>query len=140
MLYLLHRANHENLAYRGGQGPIVTLEADLRTVVARADAAHRRWAFSLGNASARYQEFRADLTQLDEIRWDHVAARKWSGPGVSSDVKEGKQAEFLVHEHFPWSLVSAIGVLNVAMQNQVRTLLAKATHRPPVHVRGNWYY
>ncbi len=28
MLYVIHRANHPELAYRGGQGPIVHLEAD----------------------------------------------------------------------------------------------------------------
>ena len=132
MLYMLHMANHENLGYRGGQEPIITLEADLRTVVADADSAGRRWAFSLGNASARYQEFRSDLCNLDEVRW--------GGSGVPSDIKEGKQAEFLVHERFPWSLVSAIGVVNVAMQEKVRGLLEGAEHRPPVHVRTNWYY
>ena len=34
MLYVTHRANHPELAYRGGQGPIVHLEADLGKVVA----------------------------------------------------------------------------------------------------------
>jgi len=29
MLYLIHQANHPELAYRGGQDPIVHLEADL---------------------------------------------------------------------------------------------------------------
>lgn len=136
MLYLLHKSNYEDLAYRGGQEPIVTLEADLRTVVARADAVRRPWAFSLGNASAHYQEFRADLASLHEIRWDHVAATIWRSP----DVKEGKQAEFLVHQRFPWSLVTRIGVRTVAMQARVAKLLETAAHRPPVHVRREWYY
>jgi hypothetical protein len=140
MLFLLHKGNHENLDYRGGQEPIITLECDLNTVVAEADKAGRRWAFSLGNAAAAYQEFRADLAHLHEIRWDHVAARKWSRNGVSPDVKEGKQAEFLVHERFPWRLVSAIGVLNVAMQKKVAELMQSADHLPPVHVRTDWYY
>ena len=30
MLYLIHRANDPELVYRGGQGPIVHLEADLQ--------------------------------------------------------------------------------------------------------------
>ena len=34
MLYLIYRANHEDLSYRGGEGPIVHLEADLHEVVA----------------------------------------------------------------------------------------------------------
>ena len=140
MLYLLHKANYEDLTYRGGQEPIVTLEADLRTAVARAEAARRPRAFSLGNASAHYQDFRADLAQLHEIRWDYVAATTWSGGGVSADVKESKQAEFLVHQRFPWSLVTRIGVRTVAMQARVAKLLETTAHRRPVHVRREWYY
>ena len=34
MLYLIWQANHENLTYRGGQGPIVHLEANLGASVA----------------------------------------------------------------------------------------------------------
>jgi hypothetical protein len=30
MLYLIHQANHPELSYRGGQDPIVRLEADLK--------------------------------------------------------------------------------------------------------------
>jgi hypothetical protein len=140
MLYLLHKGNHENLDYRGGQEPIITLECDLNTVVSEADEAGLRWAFSLGNAAAAYQEFRADLAHLHEVRWNYVAAWKWHGHGVSPDVKQGKQAEFLVHERFPWRLVSAIGVLNVAMQKKVAELVQSADHHPPVHVRTDWYY
>ena len=33
MLYVIDKANHPNLAWRGGQGPIVHIEADLREVV-----------------------------------------------------------------------------------------------------------
>ncbi len=34
MLYVICQANHPELTYRGGQGPIVHLEADLRRAVA----------------------------------------------------------------------------------------------------------
>jgi len=67
MLYLIHRANHPELTYRGGQVPIVHLEADLHASVAWADAHRRRWAFTLSNAGAAYTEFREDLAQLDEV-------------------------------------------------------------------------
>lgn len=33
MLFVIHRANHPDLAYQGGQQPIVHLEADLHQVV-----------------------------------------------------------------------------------------------------------
>jgi len=61
MLYLIHRANHENLTYRGDQGPIVYLEANLTDTVAWAAGNARRWAFTLSNAGASYFEDRADL-------------------------------------------------------------------------------
>lgn len=86
MLYLIHQANHPELVYRGGQGPIVHLEADLRQTVAWAEAQSQRWAFTLSNVGAYYFEDRCDLAQLDEIDWDAVQARDWR------QCKEGKQA------------------------------------------------
>ena len=73
--YVLHHGNHPELTYRGGQEPIVHLEADLHAVVhwARADA--RRWAFTLSNASAVYARFRAQLHELGDVNWVAVGAR-----------------------------------------------------------------
>ncbi|MGO4885999.1 MAG: DUF4433 domain-containing protein [Bryobacteraceae bacterium] len=48
MLYLLHRGNGPGLAYRGGQRPILHLEADLAATVNLAILSGRRWAFSKG--------------------------------------------------------------------------------------------
>jgi hypothetical protein len=107
MLYLIHKRNAE-LTYRGGQGPIVHLVADLNAVVAWANANGRRWAFTLSNAGSYYFEDRADLAQLAEINWASVAASQWSG----SPTKEQKQAEFLIEQHFPWELIEEIGVIN----------------------------
>ena len=61
MLYVISQANHPQLSYRGGQDPIVHLEADLRATVAWAEAQDLRWAFTLSNAGARYFEDRSDL-------------------------------------------------------------------------------
>jgi hypothetical protein len=43
MLYVIHCGNHPELAYRGGQGPIVHLEADLYDVIAWAAGAGTPW-------------------------------------------------------------------------------------------------
>ena len=77
MLYVISQANHPQLTYRGGQDPIVHLEADLRATVAWAEEQDLRWAFTLSNAGARYFEDRSDLGQLDEIDWDAVEATDW---------------------------------------------------------------
>ena len=56
MLYVIYQANHPDLVYRGGQAPIIHLEADLRQTVAWAEGRSQRWAFTLSNAGA-YQNF-----------------------------------------------------------------------------------
>lgn len=75
MLYLIHQANHPELTYRGGQEPILHLEADLHAVVQWAEQEGLRWAFTLSNAGAYYFEDRCDLAQLSEIDWAAVQAR-----------------------------------------------------------------
>lgn len=140
MLYMIWKANHENLTYRGGQDPIITLEADLHEAVAHADTGGQRWAFTLSNGTAAYVSFRKRLDQLGQIRWDHVAQNRWGGPGVSPDIKEGKQAEFLMHGQFPWSLVRRIGVRSTGMKEEVAKRLEAAAHKPGVQVRLDWYY
>lgn len=67
MLYVISRGGSSDLAYGGGQGPIVHLEADLHAVVAWADEAGCRWAFSLSNAGAFYTQFRARIEALEEV-------------------------------------------------------------------------
>ena len=74
MLYVIRQANHPKLTYRGGQNPIVHLEADLHRTVAWAEEQELRWAFTLSNAGSYYFEDRCDLRQLDQIDWDAVNA------------------------------------------------------------------
>jgi hypothetical protein len=136
MLYLLHMANHADLAYRGGQGPIVHLEADFSEAVDWADRDGRRWAFTLSNAGAAYAEFRRDPEHLNEVNWDAVAARDFR----DSSVKEGKQAEFLVRDFFPFAAVERIGVQSAAVHSRVVRALVESTHRPTVEVLPNRYY
>ncbi len=134
MLYLIYQGNHPELAYRGGQGPIVHFEADLHAVVAWADAQPRRWAFTLSNAGARYFEDRNDLGQLGEIDWNAVRARDWQ------HCSYGKQAEFLLEQSFPWHLVERIGVQSRPTYTLAVNALPAHGHRPPVEIRPEWYY
>lgn len=136
MLYLIHCANHPDMTYRGGQSPILHLEADLHEVVQWSEQHGRRWAFTLSNAGAMYTEFRKDLAQLDAVDWPAVAASDFR----NAQVKEGKQAEFLLHEYFPWDLVRRIGVINATVYGQVVRALHGATHHPAVEVRREWYF
>lgn len=140
MLYLLHKGNREGVTYRGGQQQIVHLVADVPKTVAWADSAGLRWAFTLSNAGSGYFEDRSDLADLSEINWDAVNADTWSGTGVSRDIKEGKQAEFLVEERFPWHLLIGIGVFSQAQGEHVTRLTTGLSHKPQIKVLRHWYY
>ena len=84
----------------------------------------------------RLCQFCSNLADLDQINWSAVAARDFR----RADVTEGKQAEFLVHEFFPWHLVTRIGVCSSSIRSKVLGVLQAATYRPTVEVRPEWYY
>jgi hypothetical protein len=136
MLYVIHRGNHPELTYHGGQDPIVHLEADLHRVVAWANNNGVRWAFSLSNAGAYYTEFRSDLNDLQELDWNAIAAKDFHDP----DVKEHKQAEFLVYGYFPFCLVERVGVCHARIQARATQALAGSSYTPRIEVRAEWYY
>jgi hypothetical protein len=136
MLFLLHRGNHPELNYAGGQQPIVHLQADLHAVLQWAAQHGQRWAFTAANAGAAYTQFYAQSGQLNVIDWSAVNATDFRDPGI----KERKQAEFLVYGAFPWTLVERIGVCSVAARSQALAAMANAVHRPQVTVDPSWYF
>jgi hypothetical protein len=136
MLFLIYKRNHPNLAYAGGQGPVVHLEFDLQTVTNWADEQTKRWAITKGNAGAYYFEDSGSLEYLNELNWQAIQARQWSQPAV----REHKQSEFLVEEQVPWHLVERIGVQNQGARERVENCLAACRHRPPVELQSSWYY
>ena len=134
MLYVIYMANHVELSYRGGQGAIVHLEANLRQTIVRLSQKKRRWAFTTSNAGSRFFEDYSDLALLDKIDWKAVQAAKWT------DCMERKQAEFLVEHSFPWEQISRIGVLSQRVYKQAVAALADAAHKPVIEVKPEWYY
>jgi len=134
MLYVIYKANHQSLSYRGGQGPILHLEADLQEAVKWARQKKLRWAFTLSNASSRYFEDRCDLKDLAEIDWVAVQASNWK------DCREWKQAEFLIERSFPWKLVERVGVHSSEVRRKVERVVQGISHKPDVVVKPDWYY
>lgn len=134
MLFLIHRDNHPDLTYHGGQEPIVHLEADLYASIAWVRANSLRWAFTLSNAGSLYFEDRCSVDALSEINWDAVQSTSWSMH------KEAKQAEFLMERCFPWPLVERIGVSSLQVQMIVSSILASTGLCTPVSCIPSWYY
>ena len=136
MLYILHWGNLPGLTYKEGQRPILHLEADLHEVVGWAESKSRPWAFTDRNAGSFYFETFRDLTQLDQLNWEHINNPDFRDPLV----KESKQAEFLVFGSFPWTLVRRIGAMSERLAERVREIVSVGDHRPDVQVRTEWYY
>ena len=133
MLHSIHVGN-PNLEYRGGQVPIVHLEADLYETVRRANAKRRRWVFTSSNAGAIHFNDYSDLAKLSDLDWGAITARYWSAR------RDEKQAEFLVDGAFPWDLVRRVGVYSPRIQNSALAAMKGADHQPPVEIRRDWYY
>lgn len=142
MLYVIWCANHPELEYKGGQQPIVHLEADLHQVVQWAQANGRNWAVSLSNAGAVYTQFRTGIDKLGEVNWDFVEAKDFRAAAV----KEAKQSEFLLQRAFPWQLVERIGYLDKPFSPpsgvlaKITDALKGASHKPVVEKCNHWYY
>lgn len=136
MLYILNRGNHPDIEYAGGQRAIVHLQADLNATILWAGENQVGWALTATNAGARYTNFFNTPDQFNQIDWEAVRSRDFRSPPV----KEGKQAEFLVHRWFPWQLVEHVGVFDQNSLELVTQTLVTSTHRPTVRVENGWYF
>lgn len=136
MLYIIKMGNHPDMPYKEGQMRIVHLEADLRESIKWAEGEKRCWAFTDRNAGARYTSFFSKVEHLNKIDWEAVFAEDFRQPAV----KEAKQAEFLMYNHFPWFLIRRIGVIDQSIAHEVEKILIQTDHSPAVFVKKNWYY
>jgi ssDNA thymidine ADP-ribosyltransferase, DarT len=74
------------------------------------------------------------------IDWEIMEAHYWADTEEDGDRKRRRQAEFLVHQFFPWELIQEIGVINTTIQAQVREILQSFKVQTPVGVYSKWYY
>lgn len=129
MLYVVSQG-HEN--YREGQQPIVHLVSSIETI----RATGRPWFFTDRHADLGYANQFDTPDKLNEVDWSVMSLTYWSEP----EVKEKRQAEFLVHEWCPWEAIETIGVMDQAMAARVDAAIAGAGHMPRVEVHRDWYY
>lgn len=102
--------------------------------VARAVATRRPWAFTDRHAELGHALYYDDLGRLGEVPWAAMDVVYWP------PVREERQAEFLVHEFFPWTAIEAIGCRDDQVAQAVRIAIATQEHQPAVAVRPEWYY
>ena len=134
MLYLMHMSNSPDITYRGGQEPIIHLVADFHKTVEWANDNNLRWAFTTSNAGAYYFDDYSDLSDLTKIDWQAIQTENWR------EVREKKQAEFLIERSFPWELVEEVGVYSYIQQHEVQNIIGSQTNNLKISIEREWYY
>ena len=136
MLFLMHKGNHPDIKYSKGQESIVHIQADMKAVTTWADMNSVKWALSDRNAGAYYAEFYNNMADLNKINWEAVSSPDFRPPNI----KEGKQAEFLVYETFPIDLIEQIGVINQSIKVQVEMIVKDSCLENKVKIYSDWYF
>lgn len=116
--------------YQDGQEPIVHLVSSVGAAVALG----RPWAFTDRHAELAHSLHYDDLQYLGEVPWHVMNLRQWP------HVKEERQAEFLVHDFFPWSAIVEVATMTQNTADKVRQFLTAAPHTPLVTIHREWYY
>jgi len=134
MLY----ANHGGhvLSNPHGQAPLIYLVSRAQDVA----AAGLGFVFTDGHAVMAYTNFYGHLDRLSQLDWSAVRSRWWEDTPDHPDRKRKKQAEFLVHQFFPMSLMRGIVVYDDLRLHQVRQILSSVGHNLPVTKHAAWYY
>ncbi|MFZ2451621.1 MAG: DUF4433 domain-containing protein [Methylovulum miyakonense] len=136
MLYAIHKNNIET--YQGGQESIVYLVTDLT----RIQQSGIPFVFTEGHAIIRFSEFYSQVSDLDKVDWQLMQSAYWFDTDEDPDRKRRRQAEFLLYQRCPWSLIVGIATFDEAMKTRVEKLLEtqQCGHLPRVKVKTDWYY
>lgn len=133
MLYSIHT---ESVAeYVGGQQQIVYLVSSVEQVFRHT----ANWCFTDGHGVEAFTQFYTNKNDFNKIDWTVIDHWSWKNTQEDNDRKRRKQAEFLVKDFFPWSLVEKIGVYNKEQQGLVERLIIQS-NRPVLNIEPKWYY
>jgi len=131
MLYAIHKRRVAQ--YAGGEEEVVCLRSTAQAVAQR----QLTFAFTNRHAVLDLAEFFDDLSHLNNINWAVIAAKYWLN---FPDGRALRQAEFLVHQHFPLDLIDKIYVYNEQHKTSVMEALANSALTPEVIVHRGMYF
>ncbi len=136
MLYALYRGNVAG--YDGGQTPLVYLVSSVQEVTSQG----LPFVFTDGHPIMAFSKFYAEVEALDRIAWDVMVGTYWNDTAEFPNRKQLKQAEFLVHQTFPWQAIELLAVRSSTAKTQVERVLSTAPQRftKPVHLMPGWYF
>jgi hypothetical protein len=99
-----------------------------------------QFAFTDGHPVTEPKAFFNDLADIGEVDFSIMNGRYWANTPDDPDRMRRRQAEFLVHQRFPWDGVKGIGVLTEETRQWVEHAMSEASHKPPCVIRQGWYY
>lgn len=134
MLYSIHRGNVKG--YSNGQKPILHLVSSAEII----QNANVPFAFTDGHAPMDISQFFDKLEKLNQIDWKIMKETYWADTAEDGDRTRRRQAEFLVHQFFPFDLLEFIGVINKDISTEVTGLLQGLDKKPRIKVMPTWYY
>ena len=129
MLYVV-KQGHEN--YQEGQESIIHLVSSIHSIL----ETNRLWFFTDRHADLGYSNQYDKLEYLNEVDWSVMPVQYWS----DSEVKEKRQAEFLVHDWCPWKAIEVLGVISSTVAQQVQAMMAESPYKPKIEIHREWYY
>lgn len=98
-------------------------------------------AFSDGHGIMRLTRFFDDLSCLDQVDWELMKSKMWNETANDLDRPRRRQAEFLVHQFMPWSLVAYIGAKSRVVTDTVQKYIKDSRQPVPrIDLRTEWYY
>ena len=109
---------------------------EITLIIADAEKISEVCAFAKRELGFDYLVDISSVDNLGKIDWGAVAATDFREP----QIKEGKQAEFLLSEWFPWQLVERVGVYNNSTCVQVQGILLEQAQSTPVQTLPEWYF
>jgi hypothetical protein len=134
MLYTISRGNVPN--HTEGQDPLIYLVSTAQAVT----VAGLPFIFTDGHATMNITEFFEDLAELHRVDWNVMQSEFWNDTPETPDRKRRRQAEFLVHQMFPASLIKGITVKNDGIKEHVLEIIQEEEFEVPVQIKPSWYY
>ena len=136
MLLQLHTGRVPGYSER--QDPLIYLVSSVQSFYSR----KLPFVFSDGHGIKAFTKWFDSLDHLSRVDWEAVYAERWNDTIEDMDRQRRKQAEFLVHRSCPWEVIETIGVLDQAIEKNVKSILRSHPHEltRPVEIKPDWYY
>ncbi|MGL6343146.1 MAG: type II toxin-antitoxin system toxin DNA ADP-ribosyl transferase DarT [Waterburya sp.] len=122
--------------YQDGQDLIIHLVVEIEAIA----NLNLAFAYTDGHAIMAFSEFYDDLKDLSQIDWQIMGEKYWRDTDEDNDRKRRRQAEFLIHQFCPWTLVKEVGVINNNIKIKVEKILQNYKYQPSVKIYPQWYY